>query len=207
MGKMPPATNRSTRYMKNGRYLLYLVLAVVFSSPVYASVSRAEFDAQVRISIARLTRAASVDSEGALGLATLLQSEYGTSIEDMKWAVDKSLSWGEISAFAYIGATTGRSFQAIGGADAQQDLWDYTEKAGMNSEKMVNALEQLLKRAEKERNSRIFDRLRGTRKVTPLPDLGSGFGLFQEALEFRNISSPRPEKIHTTGAELAKGAK
>src|SRR4051812_30583184 len=130
--------------MNKGRYLLYIVLAMVFTSPVYAAISRAEFDAQVRTAIGKLNREAAVDSEGALRLAGLLQTEYGTSIEDMKWAVGKSLSWGEISAFAYIRATTGRSFELIGSVDAQRDLWDYTEKVGMNSEKMVHSLEQLL---------------------------------------------------------------
>ena len=193
--------------MKSRRYLIYIVLVVAFSSSLFAASGRADFDAQVSNAIAKLSHEAAVDNESAVRLAGLLQSEYGTSIEDMKWAVEKSLSWGEISAFAYIGATTGRRFEEIGSAQAQRDLWDYTEKAGMNSDKMVHSLEQLLKRAEKDRNTRIFERLRGSRKVTRLPDLGSGFGLVQEALDFRNIDSPSPEKVHTTGPELAKGDK
>jgi hypothetical protein len=193
--------------MKSKRYLIYMVLAMVMASPMYAASERAEFDAQVRLTITKLNREAVVDQEAALRLAGLLQSEYGTSIEDMKWAVENSLTWGEIAAFAYIGTTTGRTFQEIGSAQAHRDLWDYTDKAGMNSEKMVHSLEQLLKRAEKERNSRIFERLRGSRRITRLPDLGSGFGLVQEALDFRNIDSPRPDKVHTVGPELAKGEK
>ena len=193
--------------MKSKHYLIYSVLAMVFSSPIFAANNREEFDTQVGAAIAKLNREAAVDNESALRLAGLLQSEYGTSIEDMKWAVEKSLSWGEISAFAYIGATTGRSFEEIGSADAQQDLWEYTEKAGMNSDKMVHSLGQLLKRAEKERNSRIFERLRGTRRIARLPDLGTGFGLVQEALDFRNIDSPRIEKVQTGSPALAKGEK
>src|SRR5438093_641894 len=40
-----------------------------------------------------------------------------------------------------------------------------------------------------------------------LADLGSGFGLFQEALDFRHIDSPRPTKIHDVPGDLAKGDK
>src|SRR5688572_10233460 len=124
--------------MKSKRYLIYIVLAMVMASPMYAVSGRAEFDAaefdsKVQLTLAKLNREAAVDTESAMRLAGLLQSEYGTSIEEMKWAVENSLSWGEISAFAYIGTTTGRSFQAISSAHAQRDLWDYTEKAGMNS--------------------------------------------------------------------------
>ena len=61
--------------------------------------------------------------------------------------------------------------------------------------------------AERERNARIFDRLRASRKVHALPDLGSGFGLLQEALDFRRMDSPRPTKIHELPGELAKGEK
>jgi hypothetical protein len=63
-------------------------------------------------------------------------------------------------------------------------------------------LESFLKRTEKERNSRIFHRLRVSRRIPPMPDLGSGFGLFQEALDFRRIDSPRPTKIHSVPGGL-----
>jgi hypothetical protein len=194
--------------MKNGRFVLSIVLLSSFALPAIAAGSRSDFDAKVGATIVKLSREAVVDTEAAARLAGLLEDEFGTSIEDMKWAVDESLSWGDISAFAYIAATTGRSFREIGSANAQRDLWDYTDKAGMNSEKMVGALERLLKRVETVRNTRIFERLRGSRKVTRLPDLGSGFGLFQEALDFRHIDNPRPDKVlTTTGPVLAKGEK
>ncbi|HSU88012.1 MAG TPA: hypothetical protein VLL56_04210, partial [Terriglobia bacterium] len=78
----------------------------------------------------------------------------------------------------------------------------------MNCEKMTRSLGAFLKRVERERNSRIFDRLRASRRVHPLPDLGSGFGMFQEALDFRRIDSPHgPTKIHDFPGELAKGDK
>jgi hypothetical protein len=78
----------------------------------------------------------------------------------------------------------------------------------MSADKMVNSLDRFLTRVEKERNSRIFDRLRSSRRVLRMPDLGSGFGLFQEALDFRRLESARPTKNHTLGpSELAKGDK
>ena len=91
--------------------------------------------------------------------------------------------------------------------NARHDFWAYAEHAGMSCEKMAHSLENFLKRAERERNSRIFDRLRASRRVHPLPDLGSGFGLFQEALDLRRIDSPRPTKIHDDPGVLAKGEK
>jgi hypothetical protein len=72
---------------------------------------------------------------------------------------------------------------------------------------MTHSLENFLKRAERERNSRIFDRLRASRRIHPLPDLGSGFGLFQEALDLRHIDLPQPGKVHAGSGALAKGEK
>ena len=193
--------------MKKELLIICVVLVLLLALPAYSAIERAEFDARVTSAIGGLNREAALDNEGVLRLAGLLQKEYATTIEDMKWAVENSMSWGHIAAYAYIGATTGRSFQEIGAAAAHRDLWEYTEKAGMNSEKMAQALGQLLKLAENERNTRIFDRLRASRRITRMPDLGSGFGLVQEAVDFRRIESPHPDKVHTVGPELAKGEK
>jgi len=152
-----------------------------------------------------LDREASLD--GPASFADLLRKEYGTPQEELRWATQQSLGWGEITALAYIQATTGRSFAEMTQQDARHDFWSYAENAGMSCEKMAHSLEGLLKRAEKERNSRIFDRLRASRRVDPLPDLGSGFGLFQEALDFRRMDSPRPTKVHEGSGVLAKGEK
>jgi hypothetical protein len=75
----------------------------------------------------------------------------------------------------------------------------------MTADKMARNLESFLKMAEKERNTRIFQRLRVSRRIQPMPDLGSGFGLFQEALDFRRIDVPRPTKDHTAVSGKAKG--
>jgi hypothetical protein len=74
----------------------------------------------------------------------------------------------------------------------------------MNCDKMAVSLSSFMKQAEHERNSRIFERLRASRRIPPLPDLGSGFGLFQEALDFRRIESPGPVKIHNDSGLRAK---
>lgn len=189
-------------------------LLITFALPAFALDGRAEFDAAVTNAIAKLNRQASVDAEDSMRLAELIQREYGTREEELKWAVDNGLSWGEITALAYIQATTGRSFALMNREiapmdgwpkDARRDFWSYAENAGMSSTKMAHSLENFMRRAEKEGNSRIFERLRASRRVHPLPDLGSGFGLFQEALDFRRIDSPRPTKIHDGQSVRTKG--
>ncbi len=115
----------------------------------------------------------------------------------MKWGTEHSIKWGEIATLAYIRATTGRTFETMVKDDARRDFGGYAEKAGMNPEKMAHSLESLLKLAEKERNSHIFERLRASRTIQALPDLGSGFGMYQEGLDFRRLDAPELLKIHT----------
>ena len=186
--------------------LLFVTLA--FGAPVFASgTGSPELNAALTNAIAKLDREASMDAEGPMLLADLIGKEYGTREEELKWGMAQKLSWGEITTLAYIQATTGKSFAEMNQEDARRNFWSYAENVGMSCEKMAHSLEGFLKRAERERNSRIFDRLRASRRVHPLPDLGSGFGLFQEALDFRRIDSPRLNKIHGVPGELAKGEK
>jgi hypothetical protein len=110
-----------------------------------------------------------------------------------------------MATLAYIQATTGKSFEEMVHENARHDFYSYAENAGMSCEKMLRSLDDFLQRAERERNTRIFERLRGSRRVHPMPDLGNGFGLFQEALDFRHIDIPQPTKIHDLPGELAKG--
>jgi len=109
-----------------------------------------------------------------------------------------------MTALAYIQATTGRSFEALTKDGATKDFWGYVNKVEMSPEKMARSLENFLKLAEKERNTRIFERLRASRRIQALPDLGSGFGLFQEALDFRRLDTVGPTKIHTVVSGKAK---
>ena len=181
-------------------FVLGLPLALLASDP------RTEFDTQLNHVISKLNREAQVDVEGPALLTDLIHREFGTPDEELKWALDRAMTWGEIVALSYIRATTGRSFETMTtNGDARKDFWAYVDKAGMRPERMAHSLESFLKLAEKERNSRIFERLRVSRRVQAMPDLGSGFGLFQEALDFRRIDSPRPTKIHTVPGVLVKG--
>ena len=184
-----------------------LFATLVFGVPLFGSGQSPEPSVALNATLAMLNREASLDSEGAILLSDLIQKEFGTSEEELRWALKQSLSWGEITALAYIQATTGKSFVEMTQEEATRNFWSYAENAGMSCEKMARSLGSFLKRAERERNSRIFDRLRASRRVHPLPDLGSGFGLFQEALDFRRIDSPRPTKVHEAGGLLAKGEK
>ena len=193
--------------MKNRTVCIALTIFVL-AAPLWAGNPREEFDAHVRGAIAKLNREA-VNAEGAIRLAGLIQSEYGTSTAELQWAINHEFPWGQMAAFAYIQATNGRSFVELSGENAAADLWSYTEKAGMNAGKMMRSLEQFSRRVEQERNSRIFEELRSVRTTTQTPDLGSGFGLFQEALDFRRIDdAPQPSKVFTSGTgDLGKGTK
>jgi len=186
-----------------------LLWVLVFSVALFAAGRRIpEASAAMTSAIINLDREASVDLESPIHLAFLIEKEYGTREEELEWALDQRLSWGQITALAYIQATTGKSFAEMSRDNAQRDFWSYAEDAGMNCAKMAHSLDGFLKRVERERNSRIFNRLRVSRRVHPLPDLGSGFGLVQEGLDFHRVDSPRgPVKIHEVPGDLAKGEK
>jgi hypothetical protein len=148
-----------------------------------------------------------MDAQSPMLVAYLIEKEYGTKETELKWALDQKLKWGQIAALAYIQATTGKTFAEMSRENALQDFWSYVESAGMNTTKMAHSLDSFVKQVERDRNSQIFDRMRASRKVYPLPDLGNGFGLFQEALDFRRIDSPYVDKIHDVPGELSKGEK
>ncbi len=154
-----------------------------------------------------LDREALSNPDSPMLVAYMIQNEYGTREEELKWAMDRKIKWGEITALAYIQATTGKSFAEMIKDNAPHDFWSYAENAGMNCAKMADSLNEFLQQVERERNSQIFDKLRASRRVHALPDLGNGFGLFQEALDFRRIDSPNVSKIHDIPGELAKGEK
>jgi hypothetical protein len=191
-----------------GTLIGLLVALLACGAPLFAGSGRPNPDVALRNAIAALDKEARQDVERSLLLADLIQKEFGTRPEELRWAVQHSLSWGEITTLAYIQATIGKSFEQMTRENARHDFWSYAENAGMSCEKMAHALESFMKRAEKERNTRIFERLRASRRVVPLPDLGSGFGLFQEALDFHRIeNAPGPTKVHEGPGGLAKGEK
>jgi hypothetical protein len=189
-------------------FLGLLLTALAFASPLFAAGKESpEPSVAWSNALAKLDRQAAMDSDSSILLMILLQKEFGTSEEELMWSMDQKMSGGEIAVLAYIQATTGKSFAEMNQENARRDFWFYAEDAGMSRDKMAHWLNGFQKRLERERNSRIFDRLRASRKVHPLPDLGSGFGLFQEALDFRRMESPRPTKVHGVGGEFAKGEK
>ena len=175
--------------------ILVALTCVLAVSPLLAEATRTEFDARMSATMTKLN-AESAAPEGASIVGEMIRREYDAPTEEMQWARSRGLSWGSIAALAYIRATTGESFSVLD-SDAK-DLWVYADKAGMNADKMALSLGRLLKRVEEERNTRIFERVRSSRRAMRMPDLGSGFGLLQETLDFRRLETPKPTKIHTT---------
>jgi hypothetical protein len=183
------------------KLILFFTLLVncAWTMPAYAAADRGAFDDALE----KLNR----EAASGFDLGALIQAEYGADSKEIEWARKQKLAWGEIAALAYIHATTGRSFAEMIEGGANSDFWTYAADAGMNCGKMAQQMDSFFKQTERERNSRIFERLRASRRVHSLPDLGAGFGLFQEALDFRRLDSPRPTKIHTLPGVLAKGEK
>ena len=189
-------------------FIVLSLMLLVCGVPLFGARARnAEPSAALAGAITNLDREATVNAESPMLVAYLIEKEYGTREAELKWALNQKLKWGQITALAYIQATTGKTFAEMSRENATHDFWSYAEDAGMNSAKMAHSLDSFLKEIERERNSQIFDRLRASRKVYPLPDLGNGFGLFQEALDFRRIDSPYVDKIHDVPGELSKGEK
>ena len=164
-----------------------------------------EPNAVVNNAILKLDREVSKDTDSAELLADLIEKEFGTQEEELKWGLEQKLGWGGMTALALIQASTGKSFAEMVQEGARRDFWAYAENVGMSGDKMAHALDDFMRRAQRERNTRIFGKLRASRRVHPIPDLGNGFGLFQEALDFRHIDVPQPTKIHDVPGELARG--
>jgi hypothetical protein len=194
--------------MTLGKFFIGLLMAVFFCTPAFSAGSRnPNLGATLTHAIQSLDHEASVAADTPMLIAYLIQKEYGTRDEELKWAMNQKLNWGQIAALAYIQATIGKTFAEMSHDNAPRDFWSYAENAGMNCAKMAHSLDGFRQQVERERNSQIFDKLRSSRRVHSLPDLGNGFGLFQEALDFRRIDSPNVSKIHDVPGELSKGGK
>jgi len=181
----------------SGRYVISIALTcVVGLYPLLAETTRAEFDTRMGAMMTKLNAEAAAPA-GTSIVGNIIRREYDAPVEEMQWAVNRGLSWGSIAALAYFRATTGKSFATLDSAAMEKDLWAYAGNEGMNADRMALSLGRLLKRVEEERNARIFEKVRASRRVTRMPDLGSGFGLLQETLDFRRLETPKPTKIHT----------
>src|SRR5262245_2354274 len=80
---------------------------------LFAGNRKPELNVVLSNAITRLDREASADMEGPMLLAGLLEKEFGTREDELKWSVDQKMNWGEIATLAYIQATTGKSFAQI----------------------------------------------------------------------------------------------
>jgi len=149
--------------------------------------------------IQKLNHEAGLDVDSAARLMALIQREYATRDSELKWAAERSIPMGDVVALAHIQAATGRTFAELTAGNARLDFGEYAEKAGMNRDKMARSLENFLKEAQKARNTQIFERLRATRKISSMTDVGSGFGLLQESLDFSYISVSQPIKVNPVG--------
>jgi hypothetical protein len=189
-------------------FLGLLFVTLVWSVPVFSSGrSTPEPNAVVNNAILKLDREVLKDTESSALMGDLIEKEFGTQEDELKWGLEQKLGWGGMTALALIQASTGKSFAEMVQDGARRDFWAYAENAGMSGDKMARSLDDFSRRVERERNTRIFDKLRASRRVHPIPDLGNGFGLFQEALDFRHIDIQQPTKIHDVPGELAKGGK
>ena len=173
-----------------------LGLLLVFPVMVEATDGDDSFEDLVRDVVRQLDADVNADRGFPGVLAVLIGTEYGIRQSELQWAADESMSWGHIAVLSYERATTGREFEELALAGAHIDFAGFTATMEMSRDRMVISLEKLARMAVRERNSRIFDRLRSSRRFDVLPDLGSGFGLFQEALDFRLVGPPSPAKVH-----------
>src|SRR5262245_37734341 len=102
----------------------FICAIVACAMPVLASGNQnRDSDAALKSAIERLDHDASVDAEGPSLLAGLIEKEYGTSEDELKWGVAQKLSWGEITTLAYIQATTGKSFAEMNREEARRNFW------------------------------------------------------------------------------------
>src|SRR5215510_3496673 len=136
--------------MLRSSFVGLLITTFLVSASSFAADPRKAFDDQLHHVIGKLNRQADVDVETPVLLSQLLQREYRTRPEEIRWAVSHSVSWGEIVTLAYIQAATGRSFETMTNEGARQDFWSYVEKTEMTADKMTRNLETFLKLAEKE---------------------------------------------------------
>src|SRR2546425_2076337 len=105
-------------------FLGLLMAALAFGVPLFAAGSGGpELNVVLSNAILKLDREASMDTEGPMLLADLIEKEFGTPKEELKWGVVQKMSWGEIAALAYIQATTGKSFADMNQEDARQNFW------------------------------------------------------------------------------------
>jgi hypothetical protein len=179
------------------------VLGALLALPVLAEAKGGDefdgddFEGRVADVVRQLDQGVNADRGFPRVLTVLLGTEYGTPQSELQWATGESISWGQIAVLSYVRATTGRGFEELALEDAHTNVADFMARMEMSQDIMINSLETIARTSVRERNSRIFDRLRSQRRFDTLPDLGAGFGLYQEALDFRQIGPASPTKVHS----------
>jgi hypothetical protein len=203
--------------------VLGLVSGLLFNSPASAQsgpddsrTGRGESDRESDVRIARtvgqFNEDAAVDRAFAGILVELLGVEYRTPVSELRWAGDRvsgtaaggiaaggEFGWGDVAVLAYLQATTGWSFSDLIEAGAHNDFPDFVDTMEMSHQRMAASFDALATQVIRERNSMIFDRIRSAPRSGGLEDLGAGFGLFQESLDFRQLDPPGPTKVHEGG--------
>ena len=100
--------------MRIRTFLGVLFAIPALAVPLFAAASGSPgLNAAFTNALTKLDREASMDAEGPMLLVDLIEKQYGTREEELKWGMAHKLSWGEISALAYIQATTGKSFAEL----------------------------------------------------------------------------------------------
>ena len=182
--------------------------AVLMLAPgAFAADDATDLSQRVGTVVESLNRDVQADQGMSRVYASIMRDEFRTPQAELEWALAESISWGEITVLSYIHATTGQAFEELVGENAHADALGFTIRMEMNTDKMISSLEKFAALALRERNSRIFDRMRSAVRIDRLPDLGNGFGLFQEALDFRRIGPASPTKVHAGVEVLTKGGK
>jgi hypothetical protein len=203
----------TTRWLGSGVVVCLLALSVLPAAWSASQNGDAGFDERVVRVVDQFEADVEADRGFVAVLAGMLREEYRTPPSELYWASQESISWGHIAVLSYLQATTGRGFEELvdQAANARDDEFvrnfvaDFVAQMEMSPDRMVQSLEALARTAVRERNSRIFDRLRSARALTLTPDLGAGFGLFQEALDFRQLGAASPTKVHVDPVFLVKG--
>lgn len=185
-----------------------VAVAVLLLAPVaLARDDASDFSDRIQAMVESLNRDVRVDQGMSRVYASIVRDEFRTPQSELEWALGESISWGEIAVLSYIHATTGLGFDELVAENAHIDVQGFSSRMEMSTDKMIGSLEMFAARTLRERNSRIFDRMRSAGRLDQLPDLGNGFGLFQEALDFRQIGRPSPTKVHAGVEVLKKGGK
>ena len=188
-----------------------LASMLLVAAPV-AGRGQAEPDRISDEGVRRIVRQFSTDGRVDRAFAGILVErlglEYRTPVSELRWAAEQvtdtpaetgGFGWGDVAVLAYLQASTGWSFSELVDVGAHKDFPFFVDTLEMSHQRMAASFETLADQVIRERNSMMFDRIRSAPRSGGLEDLGAGFGLFQESLDFRQLDPPGPTKVHEAG--------